>query len=187
MNASQILTKIKAYPLALGLFGAALVLSGWAYYRSGTLDDLHGEFDTVSAENDQIQANVKEGINLKEQLDQLNAAVAQFKPGLINPSAVIPNTQYFYDFEQSTGVQIIDPGQVGTVASKDPAEPSVTSFKLTAVGPWDKIITFLNALQTGPHYLRINQINFDRGMASHSGATVVQTVRVYLMIEVLGQ
>ncbi len=31
MNLKQILAKLKAYPLALSLFGAAILLAGWAY------------------------------------------------------------------------------------------------------------------------------------------------------------
>ncbi len=187
MNAQQILAKIKAYPLALALLGTAIVLAGWAYYRSGSLDDLHGELDTATAQNDEISNNVKEGINLKEQLDQLTAAVARFKPGLITPSAIIPNQQYFYDFEQSTGVQILDIAVAGSVPGKDPAEPSVTTFKLGAAGSWDSILAFLNALQTGPHYLRFSQFRIEKSEQARTTVGVVQPLKVSLTIEVLGQ
>jgi Tfp pilus assembly protein PilO len=184
MNAQQLIAKFKTYPLASILTLAAIVLAGWAYYRSGTLDDLRGDFDTVVAQNDQTSKNVTEGNNFKEQLDQLTAAVARYKPGLINPSANIPNQQYFYDFE-NTGVQIVDLGEVSSVAGKD--DPSVTTFKLTASGTWDNIITFVNALQSGPHYLRFSQFDIVKAPQSRSTAGVVQPVSVSLLLEVLGQ
>lgn len=187
MNSQQLLAKIKAYPLALSLFGAAIVLAGWAYYRSGSLDDLRGEYDTVTVNNDQIASNVKDGINFKEQVDQLTAALTQFKPGLIKPSAVIPNQQYFYDYEQTTGVQVLDPIEGQTTVSKDPAEPSVTTFKLSASGSWENVITFLNALQTGPHFMRIYQYSFERFPQERNAAPSSQPIRVSLTLEVLGQ
>jgi len=187
MNAQQLLAKIKAYPLALSLLGVAIVLAGWAYYRSGSLDDLRGEYDTVTVQNDQTATNVKDGINFKEQVDQLTAALTQFKPGLINPSAIIPNQQYFYDYEQSTGVQVLDPIEGQTVVSKEPAEPSVTSFKLSASGSWENIMTFLNALQTGPHFMRVSQFTLERFPQDRNAAPTSQPVRVSLSLDVLGQ
>jgi Tfp pilus assembly protein PilO len=187
MNAQQILAKLKAYPLALALLGAAIILAGWAYYRSGSLDDLHDQLDTATAQNDQTSNNVKDGINLKEQLDQLTTQVAQFKPGLIVPSAVIPNQQYFYDFEQSTGVQLLDIADAGTVPGKDAGELSVTTFKLSASGSWNNILTFINALQTGPHYLRFNQFRIEKSDQARSSAGVAQALKLSVTVEVLGQ
>jgi len=191
MNAKQILAKIKAYPLALALVGVAIVLSGWAYYRSGSLDDLRGQLDTVMADNDQTSKNVQEGINLKEELDQLTAALAAFKPALIKPSAIIPNQQFFYDYEQTTGVQIQDPIEGLTVVSKDPAEPSVTSFKMSATGNWENIATLLNALQAGPPYMRFYQFSLERGQQARTlpgvTATNSELVHLSLTLEVLGQ
>jgi hypothetical protein len=187
MNTQQIMAKLKAYPLALGLLLVAIALAGWAYYRSGTLDDLYGDLDTVTAENDQTSKNVTDSINLKEQLDQLNAGLVQFTPGLINTTAIIPNQQYFYDLEQSTGVKIYDPGQGLTIHSKDPAEPSITNFKLTAAGSWDNFITFLNALQTGPHFIRFDQIVITKSEQTRSVDSNGQAVSATISLEVLGQ
>ncbi len=184
MNPQQIIAKIKSYPLACGLVLAAILLAGWAYYRSGSLEDLRGELDTVLAQNDQSNKNVTEGNNFKEQLDQLTAAVARYKPGLINPSANIPNQQYFYDFENS-GVLIVDLGEVSSVAGKD--EPSITTFKLNASGTWDNMISFVNALQSGSHYLRFSQFDIAKAPQSRSTAGVAQPVSVSLLLEVLGQ
>jgi Tfp pilus assembly protein PilO len=187
MNSQQVLAKIKAYPLALTLLGTAIVLAGWAYYRSGSLDDLHGELDTITAQNDQTSENVKDGINLKEQLDELTATVAQFKPGLITPSAIIPNQQYFYDFEQSTGVQILDIEEAGSVPGKDPSEPSITTFKMGASGSWDNILTFIDALQAGPHYLRFSQFRIEKSDQTRSASGVTQPLKISFTVEVLGQ
>jgi len=191
MNAQQILVKIKAYPLALALLGTAIVLAGWSYYRSDSLDDLRGELDTVTADNDQTSTNVQDGINFKEQVDQLTAAVAQFKTALIKPDDIIPNQQFFYDYEQSTGVQILDPIEGGTVVSKDPAEPSVTTFKLSASGTWVNLITLLNALQNGPPFLRFSQFGLERAQQARTApggdAGTSELIHLTLTIDVLGQ
>ena len=187
MNAQQILAKLKAYPLAVVLLLVTMALGGWAYYRSGMLDDLQGERDTVAAQNDQTSENVKDGENLKDQLDELTTAVAKFKPGLITPSAVIPNQQYFYDFEQTTGVQILDIEEAGSVPGKDPAEPSTTTFRLGATGSWDNILSFIDALQAGPHYLRFSQFRIEKADQTRSGSGTAQPLKISFAVEVLGQ
>jgi len=187
MNAKQIWSKIKVYPLALTLFGLAILLAGWAYYRGGDLDDAESQRDTITSDNDQVSKNVADSINLDTQLVSLTADVAKLKAGLINPTDVIPNQQYFYDLEQSTGVQILDPTEEGTVRSKDPAEPSITTFQLSATGQWENIISFLYALRTGPHFMRFGVVKIDKVATLGGGVSDSQRLTLTLNVEMLGQ
>jgi len=158
MKPKEALTKILAYPLALSLLGAAIVLAGWAYWRStGPLVDAHTLLDTVTQQSDIVSKNTAASELLDEQLVELNADAAKLAAGLINPVEDISNQQYFYDLEHAAGVeQVSDPFHLTTERSKDPAEPSVATFTLSVSGHWDSIVSFLYALQSGPHPLRIS-------------------------------
>jgi len=157
MNAKQILAKIKMYPLAISLIGAAILLAGWAYWRStGALVEAHDQFDVVTQQNDSIDKNTKASELIEEQLAELNADAVKFAAGLVNPVEDITNQQYFYNLELDAGVeQITDPVHTVTERTKDPTEPSFATFSLSVSGHWDNIVSFLYGLQTGPHPMRI--------------------------------
>jgi hypothetical protein len=185
MNAQKILAFLKAYPLAIGLFLAAILMGGWAYWRSGTLDDARANRDDLSAKNDLYFSNYNAGKNLDEHLAQLKDDLKALEAAEINPAQVIPNQQYFFDFEQSSGVQIINPGQGLTIRGKDATLPSVTTFTLSATGEWDNIISMLYGLQTGPHLLRFNTFRLER--STQTSGNQSDLLNLTLTLEFLGQ
>ena len=140
MNIQQILAKLKAYPLALSLFGAAILLAGWAYYRStGALQDATAALDQATQDSDRFNNNVTAGEKIDEQLAELTADAKKFKDALINPTTTVLNEQYFYDIGAQASVEIVDPQQGLIDRDKDPTRPSVTTFELTATGHWDNL------------------------------------------------
>jgi len=189
MKPKEILAKILAYPLALSLVGAAIVLAGWAYWRSsGTLEDAHTELDTVTQQSDCISKNNASSELLDEQLAELNADATKLTTGLINPVEDIANQQFFYDLERTTGVeQISDPLHTTTEHSKDPAEPSIATFTISVAGHWENILSFIYALQSGPHPLRISLMQLAKSPQLRSAAGEVGRLNLTLTVEMLGK
>ncbi len=190
MKPKEVLAKILAYPLALSLLGAAIVLAGWAYWRSsGTLVDAHTELDTVTQQSDRISKNNASSELLDEQLAELNTDATKLTNGLINPVEDIANQQYFYDLEHTAGLeQLADPLHTTTDHSKDPAEPSIATFTLSVAGHWENILSFLYALQSGPHPLRITLIQMAKSPQIHSATGGdVGRLNITLTVEMLGK
>jgi len=191
MNLKQILAKLKAYPLALSLFGAAILLAGWAYWRSsGAMDDADQLLEQVTQDNELYNKNVGAGDKITEHLAELTADDAKFKAALINLGDVIPNQQYFRDAAKDAGVAVSDlaPGPTPE-HSKDPAEPLLINFTLSATGRWNEIVSFVYALQTGPHLLRINLFRLEKSklIAGLGSGMVADQLVLTLNVEVLGQ
>ncbi len=191
MNLKQILAKLKAYPLALSLFGVAILLAGWAYYRSsGAVDDAEQQLAQVTTDNELYNKNVGAGDKIAEHLAELTADDAKFKAALINLGDVIPNQQYFRDTAKDAGVAVGDlaPG-LPPEHSKDPVEPLLINFTLSATGRWSEIVSYLYALQTGPHLLRMNLFRLEKSkqIAGFGSGAVADQLVLTLSVEVLGQ
>jgi hypothetical protein len=188
MNSKQILAKLKAYPLALSLLGVAILLAGWAYYRStGALQDASAALDQATQDSDRYNNNVAAGEKIDEQLAELTADGKKLQDALINTTSVILNQQYFYDIGAQAGVEIVDPSQGNTDRDKDPTRPSVTSFELTAKGHWDNLASFIYDLQTGPHLLRFIRVRLVKTPQSHSADEDANRLDLILDLEMLGQ
>jgi hypothetical protein len=190
MNAQQLLAKLKAYPLALSLFGVAILLAGWAYYRdSGALTDAEAASKDASDKYQLYQNNVTAGDKIDEQVSELTDDAKKFKDALINPSSVVLNEQYFFDIAKQAGVQIVNPTEGATDRGKDPAEPSVVTFTMAATGQWNNIAAFLYGLQTGSHLLRVNMLHMLKSpqMRSSTAGDESNRLDITLTVEVLGQ
>ncbi len=191
MNLQQILAKLKAYPLALSLFGVAILLAGWAYYRdTGALQDASAALDQATQDNDRYNQNVAAGEKIDDHLAELAADVKKYNDALINTTAVVFNQQYFYDIGAPAGVTIVNPTQGATEPNKDPSRPSVTTFNLTAIGHWDSIASFVYGLQTGPHLMRFSRFRLVKSQQSRSATNTTgdtNLLELTLIVEVLGQ
>jgi hypothetical protein len=190
MNAQQLLAKLKAYPLALSLFGVAILLAGWAYYRdSGALTDAQAASKDASDKAILYNNNVTAGEKIDEHLAELTDDAKKFKDALINPSSVVLNEQYFLDIAKQAGVQIVNPTEGATDRGKDTSEPSVVTFTMGASGHWENIAAFLYGLQTGPHLLRVNMLHLIKSQQMRSNTAGVDSNRleITLIVEVLGQ
>ncbi|HVU38405.1 MAG TPA: hypothetical protein VHC95_08730 [Opitutales bacterium] len=187
MNSKQLLAKLKAYPLAVGLFLAAAVLGGWTYWRStGALADMQAQLDEVTQQNELISKNSAAGELLNEQLAELTSDADKFSASLINPVEDIPNQQYFYDLEHTAGVeQIADPIHTLTTRGKDPSEPAVATYTLAVAGHWDNLVSFLYSLQTGPHPLRITLFQLTKSQQIRG--TDAERLELNLAVEMLGK
>jgi hypothetical protein len=161
MNPQVILAKIKAYPLAVSLAVAAIIMAGLAYYQDGNLDDDLAAGKDLDQQSTVMSDNLVFGRDLDTNLKQLKDAQKNLTDALIDPDNVIENQQYFYGFEHIDGLQIIDPTQLHTDREKD-ATMSVTTFTLQATGSWSNITTFLYELQTGLHLVRISKFDLEK-------------------------
>jgi len=189
MNPKQIWATIKVFALASSLILAAILLAGWAYWRSsGALSDAHDELDAVTQQNDVIDKNTKASELLDEQLAELNADAAKLSAGLVSPAEDIGNQQYFYDLEHAANVeQVSDPIRTGTTRTKEPVEPSISTFTLSVMGHWDSLVTFLYDLQTGPHPLRVSQFQLIKSQQLRTAGSDTTQLELSLTVDLLGK
>jgi hypothetical protein len=184
MKPQQILAVLKTFPLALGLVGAAVLMAAWTYFRQDTLDADRLNAQDLAQQVETMSDNLTYGKDLAESLTALQIEVKGLEAGLIDPDHVIENQEYFYSFEESSGVHILDPTQAGTVRGKDPKGMSTTTFTLSATGSWSQIVSFLYQLETGPRLLRVSK--FQLGKSGESSSDSVNQLEADLQVEVLG-
>ena len=185
MNPRLIWAKIKAYPLPIGLVVAAILMAAIAYFRGGSLDDDQSASSDLSDKSKTMANNLIFGRDLEANLKQLTDAQKLLSVALIDPDNIIENQQYFFGFERIDGLHIIDPTQEGTDKPKD-ATMSITTFKIQATGSWSSLVSFLYALQTGPHLVRVSSLDFEK-FNQTSGNTEPEQLTATLEVQALGK
>jgi hypothetical protein len=185
MNVQVILAKIKAYPVAVSLVVAAIIMALVAYFRQDSLSDAQDQSKSLDDQSKTMTNNIVFGGNLKTNLAQLREAQKSLTVALIDPDSIIENQQYFYGFERIDGLHIVDPMQSHTDRDKD-ATMSVTTFTLEATGNWAAMTAFLYSLQTGPHLVRVSHLVLEKYNQSGRDALPEQ-LSATLEVQVLGK
>jgi hypothetical protein len=186
MNPQLILAKIKAYPLPVGLVVAAILMAAVAYFRGGSLDDDEAASADLDKQSKTMANNLIFGRDLEANLKQLDDAQKGLAATLIDPDNIIENQQYFFGFERIDGLHIVDPTQETTDRDKD-ATMSMTSFKVQATGNWASIASFLYALQSGPHLMRVNSMAIEKFHETGPNAdTTPEQISATLDLQLLG-
>jgi hypothetical protein len=208
-NLQKVLAVLKTYPLGIGLVVLALLMAGWTFlFREDqlglglvqTLDQAQQDCDALKESLSVVNKNIIAGHSLvidkdhperPSDVDEEKVDLKKFDDALIDPADVITNQAFFYDFEKSTGVKIIDPSPGVTERfTKEPAGPvgvSTTIFTLGAIGDWSQVMGFLYGLQTSPHLLRVNRIQLEKSKESVAGRADVKLLSVSLEVELLGK
>jgi hypothetical protein len=186
MNTAAILAKLKAYPLALALGGAAALMAALAYYRGGVLDDAVAQSADMDQQSKTIENNIIFGRDLADNLKQLRDEQKNLTAALIDPDSVIENQQYFFGFEHIDGLHILDPEQVSMLPRDKDATMSVVVFTMEASGNWEALTKFLYELETGPHLARVSKLMLAK-FNQPGQASAPEQLSATLEVQVLGK
>ena len=126
----QLLAAVKAQPIGFGCGALAVVLGLAIYFRGGLLPEAEGLLDQNATLGERIDANLKNGVQLTEQLAAITAARKQIEARLVRPDELAKNQQFFYKLEAETGIKLIDLRQNQVPAAKPGARgPRRTIFR----------------------------------------------------------
>jgi len=184
MNKEQVIDFVRKNPVGFASGVLALLLVGALYYRSEELPAAEGLLADKTAEENRLTTNLKNAVQLKEQLVTLETAEKEILTRLVRPSQLATNNQYFYKLESETGTKLIDLRQntVGNAKASSKSGFLPVSFSLTLQGDYAQLLGTLRRLENGAHYCRVLSLSLSNAGGVRAG---VQTLA--LTIELFGQ
>ncbi len=182
MSNAELLALVKKNPIGVGCGVLSLLLAGAIYYRSGQVPDAEDAVTQKTAEAQRYSANLKNGVGLKEQLDELTEANKEIDRRLVHVGQSLNNSQFFYKIESESGVKEAVLAQTTTVAPK-PA-PKATfipvGFSVTEQGNLGQLLDFLRRLESGAHYCRVMSVTCS-GVSGDHNAPLTLTLSLELL------
>lgn len=178
MNSADIIARIKKQPIGFVCLLICLLGGGWLYYRSGELEVQQKAYEAKAAEATNFSSNVALAKNLAEQVTELRTATKELDGRLVREGQLAVNLQYFYKLEAENEVKLQDPRQNARPKNAKISYVGIP-YNVIVQGPYKNVMTFLQRLEKGRHFCRINTANFTKG-----GDGVIA---LSLSLELLGQ
>jgi hypothetical protein len=157
----KVVTFVKGNPVVVLCGAAAVALIAASYFRSSYIPEADALLEERSALGQKIDANIKNGVGLSDQLASMVAAREEIESRLVHPDELAKNQQYFYKLEAETGVKLVGLRQMpapllkpGTAAAKNAYIP--VGYEVVARGEYAKLMEFLRRIESGQRYCRVN-------------------------------
>jgi Tfp pilus assembly protein PilO len=182
----QVIAFVKKNPIGFGCGALCLVLAAAMYYRSDLVSGAEAELEQKSTEAERLAVNLKNAVQLQEQLDAMIAADKQVEARLVSPGDLAKNQQYFFKLEADTGTKI-DCRQNTLPVDKEHKNIYLSvPYTMTVQGDYSQILTFLRRLESGAHYCRVLNATLTAGAAGVGDSTELP-LTLTLNLEFLGQ
>jgi hypothetical protein len=190
MNVSEILGKLKQYPIAIGGVAAAIVLALVFFMRKDNVPNLEVDRDVLRTQWEAMLENdQRSGVDLIDQVDKVKKASENVRSRLMDRDQKAINYQYFYQLEERTKITLSRIAQSDTLppASPPPGKPKLKLFSpidyaISVVGTFQQVVTFLNEMEHGRFFTRVEK--FSCGLAGGDNAGLIQ---VSMQMDVLGK
>ncbi len=140
------------------------------------------ELEALSAQASKMIANVRNANGLAEQLVEIQTLSKEMEGRLMKAGQLAVNLQYFYKLETENEVKLVDVRQ-GSVPRSSKTLYTGVPFSVSVQGPFPNVMNFMNRVQNGRHFCRINTATF--GKATEAG--MAGYVNLNLNIDLLGQ
>ena len=152
---------IKKNPISIGCGLLAVGLSVGAYFRADAIPEADTVLTDKSAVSEKYALNIKNSAQLKDQLEDLTAAIKAIDGHIIRASQLGTNTQFFYKLRSDTGVTMVDFQQTTPSNVAKPAKGTFlpVAFRVTVQGNVTQLLEYLRALESGAHYARVLTAN----------------------------
>ncbi len=193
MTTPELAAVLKKNPFSTVCAVVALVVAGASYYRSSTVPELEGQLEERSADGQRHSLNLKNAVQLPEQVAALEAAGAAIEPRLVKASRLATNLQYFYKLEADTGVKLLELRQNPARAPQGKNAPKTlftgVNFSVSVQGDYVAVVDFLRRLDHGTHFARVLTASLS-GITVETGNNIdarTGQVRASLTLELLGQ
>lgn len=184
MTFADIIARVKKQPVGFVCGVICLLCAGWLYYRSDEIDRLQTDLKTTSDKAAVIRSNVGFAKNLPEQVAELQVSTKELEARLVSAGKLAVNLQYFYKLEAENEVKLLDVRQ--NPVSKGAKSPYVgIPYNVNVEGSYKQVMAFLQHLEKGRHFCRINTATFNKALGSAEGAPPGMTMA--LSLELLGQ
>lgn len=183
----QIVGILKKNPVVSTAVIICVALAVAHYFRMDLIASAATQLDERTKEGQRLSANIKNSVQLPEQLSRVSAATKEVDNRLVRVGSLANNLQYFYKLEADTGVKLIDLRQTTDSSRAAKTGRFPVSFALTLHGEYPQVLDYLRRVESGSHYCRVRSANvvpFDAG-AGNSGLRT-DSAKLTLNLELLG-
>lgn len=188
MTLQDLIEKLRRFPVPTTC-GVIVFVCFFAFYlRMNLLTELEIENDDVQRQLQQVEQNVTHGKTLSEHITQMKEKVDELESRVIKPAELANNLKYFYELEATTHVAIGDLRQTVAAPVKGAPKTILTGidYSVLITGQFHQVVSYLNELEHGRFFYRLESINLQRGRAEGTAASVMTPVSVSLNLELLG-
>jgi Tfp pilus assembly protein PilO len=183
MTSTDLTILIKKQPLGFICGLLCLAAAGWLYYRGGELEKRQGEYEAKSAEAARLVSNVSISKNLPEQVAEMQALTKELESRVVKAGQLAVNLQYFYKLEAETEVKLLDVRQ-NTLPRNSKTLYLGVPYSVNVQGSYKQVMDFVQRLEKGRHFCRINIANFTKVPGAGDGST---GMTLSLTLDLLGQ
>jgi hypothetical protein len=165
MTLQDLVEKLRRYPVPTSC-GAIVLVCFFAFYlRMSLITDLEIENDNVQRQVQQVDQNLSNGRTLEKHILEMEAKVKEFDARVIKPAELANNLKYFYEIEASTHVSIADLRQSAAPPAKGASKSILigVDYSVLVTGRFDQVLSYLNELEHGRHFFRLESFNLQRG------------------------
>ncbi len=152
------------FPFCAACLGLALALAGTGLWLQFDLVDLSAQQQEHARDGGQMLVALARGSQLRAELAITRAAAQRINENLVVEKNVPENFWYFYKIEQDTQTTLVELQQRSAVLS-DTGAPTTykrVPYALRITGPFNAVIGYLQRLETGPRFCRINSFTIQR-------------------------
>jgi Tfp pilus assembly protein PilO len=181
MTSADLVALLKKHPISVGCALLSIVCGVLLYTRSSSISDSQAELEARTADLASMNANIRNSANLPEQVAEVQALTKELDGRLMKASQLAVNLQYFYKLETENEVKLVDVRQNALPKNSKSTYVGVP-FSVSVQGSYTQVMNFLNRLQNGRHFCRINTANFSKNAGA--GGPLVNLV---INLELLGQ
>jgi Tfp pilus assembly protein PilO len=182
MTSADLIAGLKKHPIGFGCALVSIVCGVLIYLRSGNISEGQEELEARSAEAANMVANIRNSTNLSEQVAEVQTQTKELEGRLMKAGQLAVNLQYFYKLETENEVKLVDVRQNALPKSSKGLYSGIP-FNVTVQGSFNQVMNFLNRLQHGRHFCKINTANFSKTTGSTGGTLI----NLSLSLELLGQ
>ncbi len=180
MTSADLIARLKKQPVGFACGLICLLCAGWLYFRSGEIGKRQADYEAKSAEAAKVSSNVGFSKNLPEQVTELQAASKEMEGRLVRAGQLAVNLQYFYKLEAENEVKLLDVRQNPLPRNTKTLYVGIP-YSVNVQGPYKNVMAFLQRLEKGRHFCRINNATFNKFAGGTAGLTMA------LNLDLLGQ
>lgn len=190
MTGADLIAKIKKQPIGFVCGLICVLCLAWLFgFRSGALEARQQEFDAVASQAKLESSNVALAKTLPAEVTELQAATKELESRLVRAGQLAVNLQYFYKLEAETEVKLLDVRQNLPAKSNKPTIFIGVPYNVNVQGPYKNVMDFLQRLEKGRHFCRVQTASFNKfGGSSEGGSQAAGGgITLALTLELLGQ
>lgn len=194
----QVIGVVKKNPIVTTCVVVIIAVGAAMYFRSDLTGQAETELEQKTSEGERMANNIKNAAQLNEQLAAVTAAGQKIESRLVRLNELAVNLQYFYKLESDTGAKLVDLRQIGVPVERGRKPGPKTAyvpvnFAVAVQGTYPQIIAFLQRLENGEHFSRVQSIAIIPAAGAsiggdNAGATLARpdSLTMTLSVDLLG-